>query len=88
VRLERLDDLGDGRVLLADRDVDAEDALALLVDDGVEGDGGLARLAVPDDELALAAPDRIIASIALMPVCMDSLTGMRSTTPGARRSTG
>ncbi len=33
-------------------------------------------------------PIGIIASIALMPVCIDSLTGMRSTTPGARRSTG
>ncbi len=33
-------------------------------------------------------PIGIIASIALMPVCIGSLTGMRSTTPGALRSTG
>ena len=31
--------------------------LALLVDDRVDGDGGLAGLAVADDELALAAAD-------------------------------
>src|SRR4029079_8553950 len=31
---------------------------ALLVDDGVEGDGGLAGLAIADDQLALTAADR------------------------------
>ena len=31
---------------------------ALLVDDGVDGDGGLAGLAVADDQFALAAADR------------------------------
>ena len=31
--------------------------MALLVDDGVDGDGGLAGLAVADDQLALAAAD-------------------------------
>ena len=49
--------LGDGRLLLADGDVDADDARALLVDDGVDRDRGLAGLAVADDELALAAAD-------------------------------
>ena len=43
--------LGHRRALLADGDVDALHALALLVDDGVDGHGGLARLAVADDEL-------------------------------------
>ena len=43
--------------LLADGHVDADDVLALLVDDGVEGDGGLAGAAVADDQLALAAAD-------------------------------
>jgi hypothetical protein len=33
-------------------------SVLLLVDDRVDGDGGLARLAVADDELALAAADR------------------------------
>ena len=56
--LEDLDGLGDRGVLLADRDVDALHALALLVQDRVDRDGGLAGLAVADDELALAAPDR------------------------------
>src|SRR5690606_16069526 len=48
-----------------DRDVDAVELLALvaagvdvlLVDEGVDGDGGLAGLAVTDDEFALATPD-------------------------------
>ncbi len=45
-------------VLLPDGDVDALHTLAGLVEDGVDGDGGLAGLAVADDQLALAAPDR------------------------------
>ena len=49
--------LGHGRELLADGHVDADEALALLVDDRVDGDRRLARLAVTDDELALAAAD-------------------------------
>src|SRR5438309_8967987 len=64
--LERADDLGDGRALLADGDIDAVELLALfaalvdvlLVDEGIERDGGLAGLAVADDQLALAAADR------------------------------
>ena len=47
----------DGGGLLPYGDIDADDALALLIDDGVEGDGGLARLSVPDDELALTPAD-------------------------------
>ncbi len=49
---------GDGRPLLPDGDVDADQVLALLVDDGVHGDGRLARLTVADDQLALASADR------------------------------
>ena len=64
--LERADDLGDGRALLPDRDIDAVKLLALvlagvgglLVDEGVQGDGGLAGLAIADDQFALAAADR------------------------------
>ena len=58
VLFERADDLRDGRLLLADRVVDADDVLAALVDDRVHRDGRLARLAVADDQLALAAADR------------------------------
>ncbi len=66
VILQRLDDLRHGRALLADRDIDAIELAALvaalvdllLVDEGVDGDGGLAGLAVADDQLALAAADR------------------------------
>ena len=55
---EGRDGLGDRRALLADGDVDALHAGSALVDDRVGGDGRLAGLAVADDELALAAPDR------------------------------
>ena len=52
--------------LLADGDIDAVELLRLvvalverlLVEDRVEGDGGLAGLAIADDQLALAAADR------------------------------
>src|SRR5205814_4742790 len=43
--------------LLADGDVDALHALAPLVDDRVDRHGRLARLAVADDQLALAPAD-------------------------------
>jgi hypothetical protein len=49
---------GDGRLLLADGHVEAVNALALLIDDRVDRDGGLAGAAVADDQLALAAADR------------------------------
>src|SRR5260370_5853218 len=64
--LEGLTYLGDRRALLADGHVDASD-LALriagrpvlpLVDDRVDGDRGLARLPVTDDQLARAPADR------------------------------
>ena len=50
-------DLGDGGGALADRAIDAHDVLAALVEDGVDRDGGLARLPVAQDQLALAAAD-------------------------------
>ena len=56
--LEDLDDLRHGRPFLADRDVEAVHVLALLVDDRVHADRGLAGAAVADDQLALAAADR------------------------------
>src|SRR5690606_2441647 len=43
---------------LANSDVNAGNALAFLADDGVDGYGGLACLAVTDDELALATANR------------------------------
>src|SRR5690606_5448054 len=62
---ELADDLRDGRTLLADGDVDAIELLRLviagvrllLIDEGVDRDGGLAGLTVADDQLALAAAD-------------------------------
>ena len=57
--VELSDELGDGGALLADTDVDAGEGLGLglLVDDGVDGDGGLACLTVTNDQLALSAAD-------------------------------
>ena len=55
--LEHPHDLRHGRALLADRDVEAVDALALLVEDRVDRDRRLPGLAVADDQLPLAAPD-------------------------------
>ena len=64
--LQDLDELRHRRALLSDRDIDAIEldllvagrVQRLLVEDGVERDGGLAGLAIADDELALAAADR------------------------------
>merc|ERR1712079_532795 len=80
---QSLDNLGHGRSLLADGNVDAEQLLlgvssiveSLLVDDGVNGDGGFAGLPVANDQLTLAT--------ALMPVCMGSLTDCLGMMPGA-----
>ena len=62
---ERLPDSGNGGSLLADGHVDATHLLrdipgspvVLLVNDRVDGQGGLARLAVTDDQLTLATAD-------------------------------
>ncbi len=56
--LQGAHDVGDRGHLLPDRNVDALNAGALLIDDGVHGDGGFADLPVTDDQLALTAPDR------------------------------
>ena len=71
VFLEGGNDAGDVGVFLTDRDIDRIERTeggvarlgagavdARLVDDGVDGDGGLAGGAVADDEFALAAADR------------------------------
>ena len=42
---------------LANGTIDAHDILAALVEDGVDRNGGLARLPVAQDQFALAAPD-------------------------------
>src|SRR5262249_42329687 len=66
VILQRLDNLGDGRALLADRDIYTIELTGfvaagvdlLLIEDGVDDQRGLAGLTVADDQLALTAPDR------------------------------
>ena len=54
---ENFHHLRDGRALLPDRAVNANQLAAALIDDGVENDGGLAGLAIADDQFALAATD-------------------------------
>src|SRR3990172_77898 len=54
---EPIDDLGYRGALLADGDVNADHVAAFLIDDRIDSDGGLAGLAVADDQLALAAAD-------------------------------
>ena len=56
--LEPLHHRRHGRALLPDGDVDADDAGALLIEDRIHRDGGLAGAPVADDQLALAAADR------------------------------
>ncbi len=58
VRRQRLGNLCHGRALLSDRDVDADNAGPLLVDDGIKPNGGFTGLAVADDKLTLPAADR------------------------------
>jgi len=57
--IELSDELGDGGSLLSDTDVDAGKRLllGLLVDDGVNGDGGLSGLTITDDKLTLSTSD-------------------------------
>ena len=81
--LERPHDLRDRRLLLADRVVDADHVLPLLVDDRVDRDGRLAGLAVADDQLALTAADRHHRVDRLEPGLQRLLDRLRSTTPGA-----
>ena len=49
--------LRNGGGALADGAINAQHILAALVEDGVDRNGGLARLAVAENQLALAAPD-------------------------------
>ena len=63
ILLKGLDELSDGRSLLADGDVDTVELLLLvgtvvpllLVQDGVDGNGGLSGLSVTDDKLSLSS---------------------------------
>lgn len=55
---EGLADVGNRRGLLADGDIDADHALAALIEDSVDGNGGLTGLTVADDELTLTAANR------------------------------
>ena len=58
VFFQRLHDLSDRRSLLADGDVDADDVLPFLIDDGVDRNGGFSSLPITDDQFPLATSDR------------------------------
>ena len=58
VLTQRLHGLGNGRTLLTDCHVNALHTQTLLVEDGVDGNGGLAGFAVADDQFALSATNR------------------------------
>ena len=58
VLFQDADSAGNGGFFLPDRHVNTDQILAFLVDDGIDGKGSLARLAVADDQFALAAADR------------------------------
>jgi len=66
--------LGNRRALLADGVCRYRSGYCLVVDDRVEGNGGLASLAVADDGVRLPRPMGIMESIALSPVAMGSRT--------------
>src|SRR5581483_260653 len=55
---QQFHNLGDGGPLLTNRAVNADQVVALVVDDSVNGDCGFSGLAVSDDQLALSAADR------------------------------
>jgi hypothetical protein len=57
--VELPDELGDGGLLLSNSNVDARKGLGLglLVNNGVNREGGLSGLAIADDELTLATAD-------------------------------
>ncbi len=55
VLFERADDINHAGGFLADRYIDADDIVALLIDDGIKGNRRLSGLAITDDELTLSA---------------------------------
>lgn len=63
MELEGVDDVGNSGSLLSDCDINAEELfldvsrveVGLLVDDGINGDGGLAGLSVTNDQLSLSS---------------------------------
>ncbi len=57
VFFECLNDAGHSGTFLADGDIDAKDVEALLVDDRIDSNGGLAGLPVADDQLTLSSAD-------------------------------
>jgi hypothetical protein len=106
VLLEGLDELSDGRSLETDGHVDTVELLLLvgsvvpllLVEDGIDGDGGFTGLSITNDKLSLSSTDLTVSlslvpgfrqltgtkeSTDLRPVCMGSWTDRRGKIPGA-----
>jgi hypothetical protein len=71
VLLEGLDELSDSRSLKTDSDVDTVELLLLvgsvvpllLVEDGVNGNGGFTSLSITNDELSLSSTNLIVSSV-------------------------
>src|SRR5262249_47923991 len=57
VLFERLDDARHGGTFLTNGDIDTKNVEALLIDNGIDGNGGFAGLPVADDQLTLSAAD-------------------------------
>src|SRR3982750_1549836 len=53
-----VNDLRHARLLLTNGDIDTDQIFALLIDNRINRDGGLACLAVTDDQLALTTTNR------------------------------
>ena len=86
--VQRLDDLGHGGTLLADSNVNTGNVTALLIDDRIQRDRSLARLAISDDQLALPSADRDHRVDGFDSGLQGSRTDCRSMTPGASASRG
>ncbi|MMZ61807.1 hypothetical protein D1872_239760 [compost metagenome] len=54
---KRFNYVNNRRLLLSDRNVNTFYAVALLVDDGIDGDSGFTRLTVTDNKFPLATAD-------------------------------
>ncbi len=88
VLFQRGHHLGHLGQLLADGHIDADQVLTLLVNDGVDGQGRLARLPVADDQLALPAANGDHRVDGLDAGLHRVSTPLRVTTLGAIRSMG
>ena len=82
------DDTRHRRFLLPDGDINTNDILALLVDNGIQGNGRLTGLPVANDQLTLPAADGDQGIDGLEAGLQGTETDCRSSTLGAGLSIG